>query len=468
MASLTPPTNNLGQRIAFQVAEDDQDSLWRCFSLYCLQGSAMESLQLRSHSFVKLVRDCNIPKQYGMSDAAVTLIYRRYASGNPRLKSTNTRLLNSQRKSSTSPTKLGQYMTYTDFVHALVEIGCRVCGEGTLEDSVALSRFVFKYVLPNAYQEHSRLPYSMSVTDFHAILSYPKVVNFMDEWDAVLLDLFNRCRPTTSPKLSGEERWMLYREYQDFCEHFLWFHTHRTVSILSKYQIAQIFVAVKHGGGTGVMPGYISYSEFRTALVLLAFAGAESERQSHPVVYVNQDSRSSVARSYSENHKSTIKHKQFDPTPVNKIKWLLSRIYECTEAKDNKAQWMIPFKDAFRRMYRHDGSPKSYLSLYFQKQEETALSKQRRRAAGQTNSLSSNNRNEIIIKSPRRMSIGSGSEWIELKTADGKPYYFHKESSRVQWNKPQNDLVRIQANMSTTSPISPKLTTARRESMKHL
>ena len=136
------------------------------------------------------------------------------------------------------------------------------------------------------------------------------MINFMDEWDALLLDVFNRCRPTTSPKVSGEQRWMLYKEYQDFCERFLWFHTHRTVSVLSKYQIAQIFVAVKHGGGVGVMPGYISYSEFRTALVLLAFAGAESERRSHPVVYVNQDSRSSVAKSYSEKYKSTMKHKK--------------------------------------------------------------------------------------------------------------------------------------------------------------
>ena len=158
-------------------------------------------------------------------------------------------------------------MSYNDFVHAIVEIGCRVFAKDNVEESIALSRFVFQYVLPNAYREHLRLPYSMSVSDFHALLSYPKVINFMDEWDALLLDVFNRCRPTTSPKVSGEQRWMLYKEYQDFCERFLWFHTHRTVSILSKYQIAQIFVAVKHGGGTGKMPGYISYSEFRTALV---------------------------------------------------------------------------------------------------------------------------------------------------------------------------------------------------------
>ena len=461
MASIANNTVSTIDDDSFQVVEDDQDSLWRCFSLYCLQGSAMESLQLRSHSFVKFIRDCQLPKQFGMDDASVTLIYRRYASGNPRLKSTNTRLLNSQKKSVRSPTKLGQYMSYNDFVHTLVEIGCKVFAKDNVEESIALSRLVFQYVLPNAYREHLRLPYSMSVSDFHALLSYPKVVNFMDEWDALLLDVFNRCRPTTSPKVSGEQRWMLYKEYQDFCERFLWFHTHRTVSVLSKYQIAQIFVAVKHGGGTGKMSGYISYSEFRTALVLLSFAGAETERQSRPVVYVNQDSRSSVARSYTEKYKGDLQHKEFDPTPVNKIKWLLSRIFECTEAQDNKAQWMIPFKDSYRRMYRNDGKPKSYLSYAYQQRQRLAMLQ-----AKQAGNSSPNSRNNVIIKSPRRMSIGSGSEWIELKTAEGKPYYYHKETSKVQWNKPQNDLVRIQANLKNTSPQSPKLTTARRESTK--
>eukprot|EP00944_MAST-04C_sp_MAST-4C-sp1_P009391 g9391.t1 len=442
-----------------QVAEDDQDNLWRCFSLYCLQGSAMESLQLRSHSFIKLIRDSKIPKQHGIDDLAATLVHRRYATGIPRQKSTNTRLLNSQKRSKTSPTKLGQYMTYNDFVHALVDIGCRVYSGESIRKTVALSRLVFRYVLPNAYQEHTRLPYSLSVTDFYKLMTYPKVVNFMDEWDEILLDIFNRCRPTTSPKMSGEQRWMRYKEYQDFCENYLWFHTHRTRTVLSKYQIAQIFVAVKHGGGVGHMPDYISYSEFRTALVLLAFAGAESERLSHPIAYTGRDSQSSVAKSYSEIHKATIQHKAFDPVPISKVKWLLGRIYECSEAKDNKTQWMNSFKDAYKSMYNRDGKPKSYLSPVY---EEARLYRIRTRTKGPQRSKS------VIVKSPRRMSVGSGCEWIELRTAEGKAYYFHKESSTVQWEKPTDDLVRIQADYENVnrSPSSPKLTKARRESMK--
>ena len=84
----------------------------------------------------------------------------------------------------------------------------------------------------------------------------------------------------------------------------------------------------------------------------------------------------------------------------------------------------------------------------------------------QADHSSPNSKNKVIVKSPRRMSIGSGSEWIQLKTAEGKPYYYHKETSKVQWNKPQDDLVRIEANLRNTGPQSPKLTTARRESMK--
>ena len=455
MVSLTKETD---RSRTVQVAEDDQDNLWRCFSLYCLQGSAMESLQLRSHSFIKLIRDSKIPKRYGIDDLSATLVYRRYATGLPRHKSTNTRLLNSQKRSKTSPTKLGHYMTYNDFVHALVDIGCRVYSSENIRKEVALSRLVFRYVLPNAYQEHTRLPYSLSVTDFYELMSYPKVVNFMDEWDEILLDIFNRCRPTTSPKMSGEQRWMRYKEYQEFCENYLWFHTHRTRSVLSKYQIAQIFVAVKHGGGAGDMPDYISYSEFRTALVLLAYAGAESERMSHPVAYIGRDSQSSVAKSYSEIHKATIQHKAFDPVPVSKVKWLLSRIFECSEAKDNKTQWMNSFKDAYKSMYNRDGKPKSYLSPAY---EEARLIKIRKRTGPQR-------AKEVIVKSPRRMSVGSGCEWIELRTAEGKPYYFHKGSSTVQWEKPTDDLVRIQADFENVnrSPTSPKLTKARRESMK--
>ena len=98
MASIANNTVGTIDDGSFQVVGEDQDSLWRCFSLYCLQGSAMESLQLRSHSFVKFIRDCQVPKKFRMDDASVTLIYRRYASGNPRLKSTSTRLLNSQKK----------------------------------------------------------------------------------------------------------------------------------------------------------------------------------------------------------------------------------------------------------------------------------------------------------------------------------------------------------------------------------
>ena len=45
------------------------------------------------------------------------------------------------------------------------------------------------------------------------------------------------------------------------------------------------------------------------------------------------------------------------------------------------------------------------------------------------------------------MSVGSSCEWIELRTAEGKAYYFHKESSTVQWEKPTDDLVRIQADL---------------------
>ena len=122
---------------------------------------------------------------------------------------------------------------------------------------------------------------------------------------------------------------------------------------------------------------------------------------------------------------------------------------------------MIPFKDSYRRMYRNDGKPKSYLSYAYQQRQRLAMLQ-----AKQAGNSSPNSRNNVIIKSPRRMSIGSGSEWIELKTAEGKPYYYHKETSKVQWNKPQNDLVRIQANLKNTSPQSPKLTTARRESTK--
>ena len=147
---------------------------------------------------------------------------------------------------------------------------------------------------------------------------------------------------------------------------------------------------------------------------------------------------------------------------VSKVKWLLSRIFECSEAKDNKTQWMKPFKDAYRSMFNRDGKPKSYLSPAY---EEARLSKRRARTKQHR---SPQRATEVLVKSPRRMSVGSGCEWIELRTAEGKPYYFHKESSTVQWEKPKDDLVRIQADFENVqkSPRSPTLTKARRESMK--
>ena len=81
------------------------------------------------------------------------------------------------------------------------------------------------------------------------------------------------------------------------------------------------------------------------------------------------------------------------------MKWLLGRIYECSEAKDNKTQWMNSFKDAYKSMYNRDGKPKSYLSPVY---EEARLYRIRTRTKGPQRSKS------VIVKSPRRMSVGSG------------------------------------------------------------
>ena len=429
------------------VYQEDQDNLWRCFSLYCLQGSATDSLRLRMHSFIKFVRDCRFPPSAGFTDVAVTVIYRRHATGNVKKKCMNTRLINSQRVRKKAVTKLGQHMRYDDFVHALADMGVRLYR--FLGKAEALSRIVFEYVLPNAHSERTHLPFSMSDKMVHSILSDPHVVNFMDEWDEMLLEIFNRCRPPTAPRAAGEHRWMLYLELQEFCETYLWLHTHHTTSLLSKYQIAQIFVVVKHGAGTGVMPGYMSYSEFRTALVLLAFAAAESERRQHPAVYVSQDSNSSASQANIHSHKFLHEHKEFDPKPVSKLKWLLKRIYDCSERRDKKTQWLTPFKKVFQRMHIEDGKPVSYLA------PNVEISQKKRRST------------ITVLSSPPKHSVGSGSDWIELKTAEGQLYYFQKSTNKVQWEKPEEDLVRIKGSFRS-QPTNSKplgLTRARRPSM---
>ena len=433
------------------VHQDDQDALWRCYALYCLQGSAIESLTLRSHSFIKLVRDCRLPPSSGMNDVETTVVYRRHATGNPVVQSMKTRYLHSQKVNREVPTKLGQNMNYEDFLLALVDMGLRCFPE--LTESQALTKIVFDHVLPYAYKEETRLPFKMSEKKFQTIVTEPEIMCFLDAWDALLLDIFNRCRPSKGPRGAGEQRWMLYQEFQKFCEIFLWLHSHQTTSLLSKYQIAQIFVGVKHGAGTGLMQRYISYSEFRTGLVLLAFAGAESERRLHPTVYIGDTLNSSASRHQDiHSHKLTHEHKEFDATGVNKLKWLLKRIFDCSERRDQKVYWLIPFKDAFSKMFKDDGRPASYLSPRAtttpQKKRETVT----------------------ILRSPPRMSVGSGSDWIELRTEEGRPYYFHKQSSKVQWKKPIDGLVRIKAPYSQlgrqgTASQSPRLTAERRMSL---
>ena len=169
------------------VYQEDQDNLWRCFSLYCLQGSATDSLRLRCHSFINFVRDCKFPPYAGLTDVAMTVVYRRNATGMIKKKSVNTRLIKSQEVRRKAVTKLGQHMSYSDFVRTLAVMGTRLYKN--LSKADALSRIVFEYVLPNAHREKTHLPFSMPDSMVRSILSDPNVVNFMDEWDEIILEI---------------------------------------------------------------------------------------------------------------------------------------------------------------------------------------------------------------------------------------------------------------------------------------
>ena len=196
-------TGNYDEALPGQVVyQEDQDNLWRCFSLYCLQGSATDSLRLRCHSFINFVRDCRFPLYARFTDAAMTVVYRRNATGMIKKKSVNTRLIKSQEVRRKAVTKLGQHMSYSDFVRSLADLGERLYTNLSRAD--ALSKIVFEYVLPNAHRERTHLPFSMPDSTVRSILSDPNVVNFMDEWDAILLEIFNRCRPPTGPRALEE------------------------------------------------------------------------------------------------------------------------------------------------------------------------------------------------------------------------------------------------------------------------
>lgn len=152
-----------------------------------------------------------------------------------------------------------------------------------------------------------------------------------------------------------DKEWMSYHEFMEFVDTHMYL-ARSSPNLLSKADISKIFIAVKSGGGRGVHQDQIDNSEFKTCLVLLALCGTRACEVLPPIVHTIAESRSSTSLRSGDFTRYTNPNDKKPPIPpVDKLKWLLRRIFNSPVARESKARHLVKFRSQFADMLNADG-----------------------------------------------------------------------------------------------------------------
>ena len=153
------------------------------------------------------------------------------------------------------------------------------------------------------------LPYDVHVDSAELFLEDAQVILFFQQYGNKVDAMFmyyhlrgHRVRESNfvvSQETDSKKQFMSYTEFMEFVDTHCWF-SKTAPNLLSKADIAKIFIAVKNGGGTGHHPNQIDNTEFKTCLVLLALCGTKACAVLPPIVHTISDSRSSSSLSSSD------------------------------------------------------------------------------------------------------------------------------------------------------------------------
>ena len=116
-ASPGSPTPKSGAAALFEK------SLWRVFSLYCLQSDVHDISQMHTRQFVNFVHACEIPPEKAISSAQITLFFAKSAKGHHTPKSKTAEIYDEysvlQNAGQKGQTK-GRKLTFEQFLNALL------------------------------------------------------------------------------------------------------------------------------------------------------------------------------------------------------------------------------------------------------------------------------------------------------------------------------------------------------------
>ena len=228
---------------------------------------------------------------------------------------------------------------------------------------------------------------------------------------------------------------LLFLSFLFFPSSFLFFLLRSSPNLLSKADIAKIYISVKDGGGRGLNENQINNQEFKTCLVLLAMCGTRACQVLPPKVHT-------IAESRSTSRDATQYIARQDQIPcVDKLKWLLRRIFNSPIARESKARHLVKFRAQFADMLNADGNPLSYLRPYVFDD-----------STSQRSSRGEFSERSVSAIPQRRLSLAPHANahlnWIKLKDEKGRTYYFNRDTGNVTWEKP---LVLGASNLSVHS-----------------
>lgn len=295
----------------------DPDMLWRCFALHNIQsGAVTDPFHMNYYNFLSLLHECQLPRYAKLTDGQISVIFRSVAYNTPdeirKQKSMRTRIYESNYLHRTTDRKrtttIGNKLSYCAFLHALTK--CALCVfPDEPNHKQALGMFVYHYILAKQVREQDPvilLPYGIHVDSAISFLENDQVIAFFQKFgnniDAMFMYFHSRghrsrmtnANELINPLTDSKKKWMTYTEFMEFVDTHMWF-SRTNPNLLSRADVAKIFIAAKNGGGTGTKEDQIDNNEFKTCLVLLAICGVRACAILPPIVHTIADSRSSTS-----------------------------------------------------------------------------------------------------------------------------------------------------------------------------
>ena len=280
MSSFAASSEDVGASTLIHI---DPDMLWRCFAVHNIRsGAVTDPFHMNYYNFLSLLHNCELDEKARharLNDGQLGVIFRSVAypdksSKSQRFaKSMRTRIYEKTFKHAVNSVQdfrraqtHGHKLTYKSFLHALTKCGMAVYPNEP-NHRQCLGMFVYHYVLRDYIRDSDpvvRLPYGVDPEDTIHFLADPEVNQFMSSYKYSIDHMFNyfhsrghRTAEEATRSIGGvlsaqsKKQWMSYSEYCEFVDTHLGL-SRSTPAILSKADIAKIFISVKEGGGRGV------------------------------------------------------------------------------------------------------------------------------------------------------------------------------------------------------------------------